>query len=74
MLNKYTNTLFSGIKINKKSLFKNIKMSENISKYDKCDFESVIINGEEFEIERKNPTTPDVLTLNKILKKIEMYT
>ena len=37
MLNKFTNTLFSGIKINKKSLFKNIKMSENISKYDICD-------------------------------------
>ena len=37
MLNKDTNTLFSGIKINNKSLFKNIKMSENISNYDICD-------------------------------------
>jgi IS605 OrfB family transposase len=37
MLNKDINTLFSGIKINNKSLFKNIKMSESISKYDICD-------------------------------------
>ena len=37
MLNIDTNTLFTNIKINKKSLFKNIKMSESISKYDICD-------------------------------------
>jgi UDP-N-acetylmuramoyl-L-alanyl-D-glutamate--2,6-diaminopimelate ligase len=31
---------------------------------------NILISGKEFEIERKNPTTPDVLTLNKILQKM----
>lgn len=30
----------------------------------------ILISGKEFTIERKNPTTPDVLTLNKILEKM----
>lgn len=31
---------------------------------------NVLISGKEFKIERKNPTTPDIFTLNKILKKM----
>lgn len=31
---------------------------------------NILINGQEFNTERKNPTTPDVLTLNKIFKKM----
>ncbi len=30
----------------------------------------ILINDQEFNTERKNPTTPDVLTLNKIFKKM----
>ena len=37
MLNKNTNTLFAGIKENKKSIFGNIKMREKISNFDTCD-------------------------------------